>query len=46
MYSQERWGRDNKRFITYKFRFMRIDKCGDVDENGKYRQAVARVIDK
>ena len=39
MFSQERWGRDNKRFIAYKFRSMRVDKCGDVDENSKYRQA-------
>ena len=39
MYSQERWGRDNKRFITYKFRSMRVDKCGEIDENGKFRQA-------
>ena len=46
MFSQERWGRDNKRFIAYKFRSMRVDKCGDVDENSKYRQAVGRVIDK
>lgn len=40
LYTQERWGRDNKKFITYKFRSMRMDKCCETDENGKYKQAV------
>ena len=39
-YTQERWGRNNKKFITYKFRSMRNDKCSEIDENGKYKQAV------
>lgn len=39
-YKQERWGRDNKYFITYKFRSMRSGKCGETDENGKYQQAI------
>lgn len=39
MYSQERWGRNNKRFIAYKFRSMQVDECGELDENGKFRQA-------
>lgn len=38
-YKQERWGRDNKKFITYKFRSMRVQKCGETDEDGKYKQA-------
>ena len=37
-FKQERWGRDNKKFITYKFRSMDTG-FGDVDENGKYMQA-------
>ena len=39
VYRQERWGRNNKRFIAYKFRSMQVDECGEVDENGKFRQA-------
>ena len=39
LYSQERWGRDNKRFIAYKFRSIRNDKCGEIDGNGKFKQA-------
>ena len=39
MYRQERWGRNNKRFIAYKFRSMQVDECGEIDENGKFRQA-------
>lgn len=39
-YTQERWGRNNKKFIAYKFRTMRTDTCGEVDDNGKYVQAV------
>lgn len=39
-YTQERWGRNNKKFITYKFRSMRVDKCNETDENGKYKQAI------
>ncbi len=37
-FKQERWGRDNKKFITYKFRSMKTD-CDTVDEKGKYKQA-------
>ena len=39
MFGQERWGKDNKRFIAYKFRSMRNDKCGEIDGNGKFKQA-------
>ena len=39
-YTQERWGRNNKKFIAYKFRTMRTDTCGEVDDNGRYVQAV------
>jgi len=35
---QERWGRDNKRFRTYKFRSMICDS-NDIDKDGKYQQA-------
>ncbi len=38
-YKQERWGRDNKQFVTYKFRSMRTGQCSETDENGNYRQA-------
>lgn len=37
-FKQERWGRDNKKFFTYKFRSM-IPESTDVDCNGKYQQA-------
>lgn len=37
-YIQERWGRDNKKIKTYKFRSM-VACCCEVDENGKYKQA-------
>lgn len=37
-FEQERWGRDNKKFIAYKFRTM-VNGNNDVDENGKYQQA-------
>lgn len=37
-FEQERWGRNNKKFIAYKFRTM-VNGSNDVDENGKYRQA-------
>ena len=37
-YVQERWGRDNKKIKTYKFRSMRADSK-TVDETGKYLQA-------
>lgn len=40
LYKQERWGRDNKKFITYKFRSMVDESCSETDENGKYMQAV------
>ena len=39
IYKQERWGRDNKRFFTYKFRSMEKVDATTVDENGKYQQA-------
>ena len=39
-YKQERWGRDNRHFITYKFRSMRTDHCGENDENGKFQQVI------
>ncbi len=38
-YKQERWGRDNKKIKTYKFRSMKAEQCSEVDENGKYKQA-------
>jgi len=37
-FKQERWGRNNKKFVTYKFRSMKLNST-DLDENGKYRQA-------
>jgi len=37
-FKQERWGRNNKRFIAYKFRTM-IPQSLDLDGNGKYQQA-------
>jgi putative colanic acid biosynthesis UDP-glucose lipid carrier transferase len=37
-FKQERWGRNNKKFITLKFRSM-VGHSKDLDENGKYRQA-------
>jgi len=36
-FKQERWGRNNKKFIAYKFRSMK-DDITDIDENGKFRQ--------
>ncbi len=36
-FKQERWGRDNKKFITYKFRTMAPDTV-EVDENGRFNQ--------
>ncbi|MCH8326261.1 MAG: undecaprenyl-phosphate glucose phosphotransferase [Bacteroidetes bacterium] len=38
-YIQERWGRDNKKIRTYKFRSM-VKCSNNVDENGKFRQAL------
>ncbi len=38
LFKQERWGRNNKKFITYKFRSMSNDSL-DVDNQGNYRQA-------
>lgn len=38
-FKQERWGRNNERIIFYKFRSM-VPDSKDVDENGKYKQAV------
>ena len=37
-FKHERWGRNNRRFVTYKFRSM-VMESKDVDENGKYKQA-------
>ncbi|MBN1214618.1 MAG: undecaprenyl-phosphate glucose phosphotransferase [Candidatus Lokiarchaeota archaeon] len=37
-FKQVREGRNNKQFLTYKFRTMRTD-CSDLDENGKFKQA-------
>ena len=37
-YSQERWGKDNKYFITHKFRSMHADHCDETYENGNFRQ--------
>jgi len=36
-YKQERWGRNNKRFIAIKFRSM-DQESSDLDLNGKYKQ--------
>ncbi len=36
-YKQERWGRDNRMFTTYKFRSMVPDTI-EIDENGNFRQ--------
>ncbi|MBZ0198570.1 MAG: undecaprenyl-phosphate glucose phosphotransferase [Ignavibacteriaceae bacterium] len=38
LFKQSRWGRNNKKFITYKFRSMVITSK-DIDENGKFQQA-------
>lgn len=37
-FKQERWGRNNRKFIVYKFRTMSCSSS-DIDENGKYNQA-------
>ena len=37
-FKQERWGRNNKKFLALKFRSM-VCNSRDVDENGKYQQA-------
>lgn len=39
-YKQIRWGRDNKHFVTYKFRSMTTEECGETDEDGNFKQAV------
>jgi putative colanic acid biosynthesis UDP-glucose lipid carrier transferase len=38
IFKQERWGRDNKKFLVYKFRSM-FYSSNDVDQNGNYIQA-------
>ncbi|MEW6557946.1 MAG: undecaprenyl-phosphate glucose phosphotransferase [Elusimicrobiota bacterium] len=38
IFKQERWGRNNKKFIVYKFRTMRCESK-DIDANGKFCQA-------
>lgn len=37
-FKQERWGRNNKRFTTYKFRTMCV-QSKDTDDSGNYQQA-------
>lgn len=37
-FKQERWGKNNKKFIAYKFRTM-VPRCEEFDENGKFIQA-------
>lgn len=37
-FRQERWGRENRRFVCYKFRSM-ISDSRDCDENGRYLPA-------
>jgi len=37
-FKHERWGRNNRRFITYKFRSM-VMESEEVDATGKYKQA-------
>jgi len=37
-FKHERWGRNNRRFVTYKFRSM-VMESKDVDETGKFKQA-------
>jgi putative colanic acid biosynthesis UDP-glucose lipid carrier transferase len=37
-FKQERWGRDNHKFFTYKFRSM-ANNCKEIDENGNFIQA-------
>jgi Undecaprenyl-phosphate glucose phosphotransferase len=39
LFKQERWGRDNRKFIAYKFRSMEVNST-DVNEDGKYMQAI------
>jgi len=39
IFKQERWGRDNQHFYTYKFRTM-IPEAASTDENGKYQQTI------
>ncbi len=36
-FKQERWGRNNSKFITYKFRTLQTDSS-EIDINGKFRQ--------
>jgi len=38
LFRQYRWGKKNKRFVTYKFRTMLWER-NEVDETGSYRQA-------
>ena len=38
-FKQERWGKDNKKFITNKFRTMQYPNC-DTDTSGNYLQTV------
>ncbi len=38
-YKQERWGKDNKRFRTYKFRSMVETSC-ELGADGRFRQAI------
>jgi len=38
LFKQYRWGKKNKRFLTYKFRSM-VTESTDVDQKGRYRQA-------
>jgi len=40
LYKQVRWGRDNKHFVTYKFRSMTTDECWETDEKKDFRQTV------
>ncbi len=39
LFKQERWGLNNEKIICYKFRTM-VQESTDVDEHGKYQQAV------
>lgn len=39
-YKQERWGRDNKHFVTYKFRSMNTSECWETDKSNDFKQTV------
>jgi putative colanic acid biosynthesis UDP-glucose lipid carrier transferase len=43
LFKQERWSRNNRRFIAYKFRSMNYN-YNEIDESGKYKQTTKNDI--